>query len=54
MLCSLEQDGGETVLVGKFCHQTLTSKSGILWIFLALSRQLEKIRLNHDVSDLQD
>ena len=34
VLCSFEQEGGAAVLLlGKFCHQTLSSKSGILWIY---------------------
>jgi hypothetical protein len=33
-MCSLEQEGGVAViLVGKFCHQTLSSVSSILWIY---------------------
>jgi hypothetical protein len=34
VLCSLEQKGGAAVhLLGTSCHQTLASKSGILWIY---------------------
>ena len=53
VLCSLEQEGGATVLlVGKFCNQSLAFSG-----FMVLSRQLKtlgkKQRLNHDVSDFQ-
>ena len=42
--------------VGKFCHQNLSSKSVIPWIYSAFKTtgNSEKTRLNHDdVSDLQ-
>ena len=29
----LEQEGGEAVLRGQICYQTMSSKSGILWIY---------------------
>jgi hypothetical protein len=43
------------LLVGKFCHQTLSSKSGILWIYGAFKTtgNSEKTRVNHDVRDIQ-
>ena len=53
VLCPLEQEGGAAVL----CGQTLSSKSGILWIYgdsWQLGTARRRKRLNHDyVSDLQ-
>jgi hypothetical protein len=42
--------------VGKFCHKTLSSKSGILWIYGAFKttgNSGKKIMNHDDVSDLQ-
>ena len=57
VLCSLEKEGGAAILlVGKLYHQTLSSKSGILWIYGAFKttgNSGKKTKSIHDVSDLQ-